>query len=519
MVKPITSRPIPVPDDLVDDEPVVSRRDPRSERSPSISPEDRARVTPDPDSEDSGPRGRVSVSEDSPAVAMPRRSTAWPIVATLGALCGAALVFGVPQIRQALFAAGDSGANDGVAPQPVAELDAARRALATAEPAALAEADAALSARLDQGVSDETAAWLRLAQAEVVATRAIWSRLLATVERDRADASRFEADDLAVRAAKLLVEAEASVLDPRAVARARARVKVAEGSPLASVLAGLRPDDAELELLVTATRLWREPQAPVPSGLVGGLMGLEEPSELARCVLAFAYLRSGDEAGARAIVDSLMLSASPPPVAIALSLRLDALEDPERAAEGAEPVAPEEPDSRSATDDERAKPDDGRARPDDEDDHDKDESSGDDDAGPGRRDPDEAGSRSGGMSVSRMIDIGCERVDSGNAKEGLVLLEKALDQRFNDPDVSLCIGLGYLELGRPRTALVAYERALKQAPRLGGALRGAARAAKRSGQTDKAINYYRRVLEIEPRNAEARAFIDQHAGPSDDDGQ
>jgi hypothetical protein len=71
-----------------------------------------------------------------------------------------------------------------------------------------------------------------------------------------------------------------------------------------------------------------------------------------------------------------------------------------------------------------------------------------------------------------------------------------------------------LELGRPREGLVEFESALKRAPgRLAG-LYGAARAAKLSGDTAKARNYYMQIVELTKDGhgtraeiAEARAFV------------
>jgi tetratricopeptide (TPR) repeat protein len=255
-------------------------------------------------------------------------------------------------------------------------------------------------------------------------------------------------------------------------------------------------------------------------------MQLQEPSELARSVLALAYLRSGDEAGARAVVDSLMLSATPPSAAIALSLRLDAIESTARES-GPEATPPDLGSDTSATAgadttaaDTAGDDSIGSVEPPDPDHPEPDKPEPDkpepDKPKPDKPEPDkpkpDTDNGGKGMSVSRMIDVGCERAERGKAKEALDLLERALDQRFRDPDISICIGIAHMKLGNARAALVAYERALDISPRLGAAVRGAARAAKKSGQTQKAINYYKRVLEIEPRNAEARAYVDQHSG-------
>ena len=77
-----------------------------------------------------------------------------------------------------------------------------------------------------------------------------------------------------------------------------------------------------------------------------------------------------------------------------------------------------------------------------------------------------------------------------------------------------------LELGRPAEALVEYETALARAPNRFVALYGAARAAERSGDPDKARRYYSALLEgrradngVRPEIQEARAWLTAHPAP------
>ena len=71
-----------------------------------------------------------------------------------------------------------------------------------------------------------------------------------------------------------------------------------------------------------------------------------------------------------------------------------------------------------------------------------------------------------------------------------------------------------LELDRPLEALRAFETSLMEAPNRFNSLAGAARAAARSGQRDKAGEFYRRLLtqaddeSARPEIREARAFLD-----------
>lgn len=75
------------------------------------------------------------------------------------------------------------------------------------------------------------------------------------------------------------------------------------------------------------------------------------------------------------------------------------------------------------------------------------------------------------------------------------------------------------ELGRPGEALVAFEAALKRAPRRLGGVYGAARAAKAAGDAVRAGQYYAELIEltkagdeIRPEIREARSFLQSHAG-------
>ena len=69
-----------------------------------------------------------------------------------------------------------------------------------------------------------------------------------------------------------------------------------------------------------------------------------------------------------------------------------------------------------------------------------------------------------------------------------------------------------LELNRPDEALIAFERSLMEAPNRFNSLAGAARAAERSGQRDRAREFYRTLLmqasgSRRPEVRDARAFL------------
>jgi len=71
-----------------------------------------------------------------------------------------------------------------------------------------------------------------------------------------------------------------------------------------------------------------------------------------------------------------------------------------------------------------------------------------------------------------------------------------------------------LEVAQPAQALREFETSLKNEPNRYHGLAGAARAAARSGETDKARDYYRRLVALteradveRPEIREAKAFL------------
>ena len=75
----------------------------------------------------------------------------------------------------------------------------------------------------------------------------------------------------------------------------------------------------------------------------------------------------------------------------------------------------------------------------------------------------------------------------------------------------------YMEMGKPKDALTAYESALKRQPKRFNGLNGAAEAAARSGYVAKAKLYYDEMLRVAPSSsgtrpelAKATAYIGQH---------
>jgi predicted Zn finger-like uncharacterized protein len=432
----------------------------------------------------------------------PRKRSSWPLVAGLGLVAAAAAVFGIPDLRErALGYVSGSSQPDAPVTAPL-ELPSVVSALEIADPLAIGKAEAELQARIDEGgESPADMATMKLAQVELLTTRSLTSSFVAAIDSDAANAAKSAADD-AVRAAGIFAQVDSEhVVERDRIRTARARLRLVEGRPAEEIVA-LLPDGAdELRYIVTGAPLWRDAEARVPEGVIGGLEGLDRPSVTGQLVLALAYLRSGDRTAAQRIVDAIVQRSPAQPAALALqdALRGDGGDDggekaaqPEDASDRPEVVA----DAGSAKDPPGT----------DESKHDGAKTPATSKPGP------KPSGGASGASVDRLIDQGCELVESGKASAGIDLLKQAEARRPSDLDVLVCLGLGYSKQGQHSSALRYFERALARNPGYGAALRGAARAAKGSGNTAKAVEYYQRVLKAEPRNAEARAYVDANIG-------
>ena len=431
--------------------------------------------------------------------------SAWPLVTGLGLLCTAAVVFGVPQVRTRVLAL--AGVKTADPMQELPELAVARRAIASGDPGALGQAETALRERMTK-VDPETLPELELSLVEVLSVRALSSAVWASVDPAAAEQLALDVQDDAERAELLFSQTSLTRLPPLDVERVRARLRLVQGKAPDLILRRYPQDgDPEVRALVRAATLWQSPDAPTPVGAVAGLSALSEPSIIARVVLVLAYHRSGDERAASELAEALGQEYTAHPLVRALDAWLKSADGGEQAdepavsADAADVAEPPVAASSGADEDaqDAEQPEIVEVQEDD---------------------PAPSGGQSGGsdeptgMGIDKMIDVGCSRIEEGRAKDGIDLLMKALDRRPADVDIAICLGEGHTRLGNWGTALRYYERALQRSPKIGSALRGAARAARRSGATDKAVEYYQRVLEVEPRNTEARAFLDEQSGTS-----
>ncbi len=462
-------------DDVEPEAPVPSRRASRRDdeaEPPEVVAPPRAR---------SGPLRAADDDE------RPRRS-AWPLVAGLGLVAGIAVVFGVPSIRAKVMGlAGDvAGSEVPFDVASLAELDEAKAAMASLDPVAMGQAEAALQGRLDAGqVPPAGVAAMKLAQAELLAMRALDHAIGVAAGMPAPDGPSDDAERATQVLAGLVVE---DVADRDHMRRVRALVRLAQGRPAVEIVP-LLPEDGsgELRRLAEAAPLWRDPTDPVPEGAVGGLEALPERGTLAELALALAYLRAGDETRAKEVADAVLGRVPGQPTAVALRARASGAPVPQPEGKAPEGKAPE------------GKAPEGKAP----------EGKAPDDATePGKPD----GKPARAESVDALIDRGCRLVESGEAGEGLEVLRRAKARRPGDLDLLLCIGKGHAKQGRTRDALVAYEDALRVSPRFANALQSAAKAADKLGETEKAVRYYRRFLAERPGDAKAVAYIEAHGG-------
>ncbi|MEX1365439.1 MAG: tetratricopeptide repeat protein, partial [Nannocystaceae bacterium] len=440
---------------------------------------------------------RESIDDERP------RRRAWPWVAGLGLVAGVAVVFGVPSIRaRVLEVAGQLAGGERFDPESLSELSQARTAMASLDPVAVGKAEAALQGRLDGGeVPPSGVAAMKLAQVELLATRAIEAQLL----RSLGDEPAVAGPDDVERATRILGSVVVDDVEDREhMRRVRARLRLAQGRPAAEILPLLpEGDDGSLRSLVAAASLWRDPEAPVPQGVIAAFEAMSERDVLAELTLAVGYLRAGDEAKALAGAQRVLEAVSGQPTALAVAQRAGGIlvGDPADASVGS--------GSGDGSGTEAATPSTGTGGATEDGSDDADPSTGDagtEDAGASSTKP----AAPKAESIDSLIGRGCDEVESGDVAAGLELLRKAKARRPRDLDVLLCTGIGHAKQGKTSTALSDFEAILQRSPSFAPALRQAANAADKLGQTDKAVRYYRKLLGQRPGDPKAIAYVEEH---------
>ncbi|TPV93899.1 MAG: hypothetical protein B7733_18045 [Myxococcales bacterium FL481] len=353
-------------------------------------------------------------------------------------------------------------------------------------------ADMALQRALDAGgLSPTERASLAVAHADLLATRALGSRLTRALGQSRGlsdeDLEKLaeQADADATRARAALTGAVADVPEHIDIAAVRGRVRLAEGRDPAKVrqLLGAKPPSAEVQVLIEAAALWRTSPAdsaptegeteapPVPPSLEESLQRLSPPTGLSRALLALARERKQDELGAATAIRAAVATASDHP--LARFAEVDA-------STGAETSSSDQrkPRKAAATRSSTARHD----------------------------------ASSSGAAVDRLLDQGCSAVENHRPGDAVGPLRQALERAPRNIDGLVCLAAAYAAMSNLQSAQVYYKRALAISPRHRTALAGAGRVADRMGIVDQALRYYRRLLTIDSSHVAARRYVDEHRG-------
>ncbi|MCB9567168.1 MAG: hypothetical protein H6710_08170 [Myxococcales bacterium] len=417
-------------------------------------------------------------------------------LALLGVAAGLVVMFGVPDIREKIFGGSTPTQATPVAGQPAAaaasvvdlgEVDVALQKLGLAETAKI---QGALQKVIDdRQAKSQPVADVKAAQAEVILTRALAFKIAVSLDATAVNGTaRSRADEDKETAAEIVKSIERDeITDAGRLQRVDALLALLADKP--GDAAGLVPPGAdELRLVVSAAPLWLESESPVPPGLIGGLQGLPQPTTLARSLLALALLRSGDDDGARERVAAVNQTVADQPLALTLDAVLRrALEEADAGDAGESAGAPEPADVGTTV-----------------------------------RKPRPSGSGSGGDSVSgapeTLTPRGCDKVRGGDPTAGVKLLLAAIDANAMGIETYLCLGEGYMKMGNLGSSLSFYDRATKLAPKHAKALEGAASAAAKLNRTPQAIDYYKRLLAVDPGNEAAKAYLAKQGVKTDGGG-
>jgi serine/threonine protein kinase len=347
----------------------------------------------------------------------------------------------------------------------------------------------ALQQLADDPQPPRVVATARLLEAELVLMRALACQISVHLDPEPGSC-RVHAQADPARAVDLLRQVPPDH-SPAPQARVRALLRLVHGEPPADT-PGLAPQDRdELRALASAAPLWRGGHA-VPADLIPPLQQLKTPSTLVRSVLGLGLWRSGedpqaarlltatlkmadDQPAARAVYDALLRSHDGEPVPIHPPTPVEE-RTPPNPAPATPPGATEQP---------------VRAPP---------------------RPPPPTPAPERFTSLDQQIDVGCARVRKGD-RTGVLVLKDALSQGAvfeTNFHLCFCLGEGFARNKTYDASLVWFIRALTIDPHHRDSLAGAANAAVNLGRTDRAVELYRRLRDIEPENPAASAYLRVH---------
>ncbi len=362
-----------------------------------------------------------------------------------------------------------------------------------------------------------------------------------------------------------LIERLEPKTDPGLLLTARARFALAAGADLPEthpvvLLPSFR--DRELQLTVLARPLWdKEAEADLDKSALDDLVTQvevqSEPSGLERILLALALDRNEQSARSLTLTEEVLRAAPGQPLAEGLRLRYGgearvAMADPSppvpvsgRPAKADKPAPPPEakaqdpapsetkaqdpapppetkaqdpePPPETKTEQPAPPPETKAEQPSPPSETKAQEPSPPPEtktSSPSARPPKASGTGGGSKpkrkSPAELTAEGCKLVRSGKAADGFKLLQKAFDLNPGDTKVTLCMAEAHLKLGRLPSARAMVERILKKSGRNKRALLLAAKIQDKLGNKKDAVKYYRKVLEVDPGNAKAQAYVDKN---------
>ncbi len=328
----------------------------------------------------------------------------------------------------------------------------------------------------------------KLSQAEMLAMRALAFSISAAIDPAAVEgtAGSRAKEDAALAATMFKEVGRQHITDLAQHARVEGLLALVNNKPSAEVLNLLPPRGAEIvHLAVETSALWRDPEAPVPSGLISRLQAALVPgtSTLTQCLLAITLARSGDNEGAQQLMRQILTVVPDQPVAMTLdawlTARIAAASSPDAKQPEGEPIPP----------------------------------IGETGADPTAGDGSPSTPRRPVISVEAKIDRACEQIRSEGEEVNAgvkTLIDLTGSEGAFASKAHMCTAEGYRKLGRLDSALTYFERVLKTNPRQQKALKAAAEIAVEKKMTEQAIEFYRRLLEVNPNDSAAIVFLSKH---------
>lgn len=347
---------------------------------------------------------------------------------------------------------------------------------------------------------------------------ALEASIRAEVDTEGRDAAQALAARSITRARALATAIGTHAADHGRVDAALARLELAAGTDITeSFPVVLMPSfrDPELRAAAISAPLWRgsEASSALAEGILAQLRATERQTALVRLLTAQALAGSGAVDAALAQVDDVLSDVPRQPLARAMQRSLST--PPVAAAAGGsqpsitptpvEPAivptpTPVEPTPVEPTPVATPKPTPVEPKPTPVEPTPI--------ATPKPTPPKPAGEKK--KSYDTLLAQGCKLVRSGDAEAGFDLLKEAFDLNPNAVAVTVCMAEAHHALGRDASARALCERALRKSPSDRRALLLAAELEIARGNEAAALGHYRKILENNPDDAKAKAYVESH---------